>query len=166
LRVDARKQLGDLFNELEYPSTLQLSGSFQCEVRIYPMPDVKDFRTEVLQSEKDAFISDMRSVEETAMRECWTRLHDVVAKAVQKLSQPDAIFRDSLIQNITDMCALLPKLNITDDPTLEKARREVEALAATISPDVCRDNPTQRQATAKRLSDLTSLMGSFMGEGA
>lgn len=162
LRDAARTKLGELFHESEYPSPASLRTKFSCDVSFLPMPDATDFRTDVSDAERDEFLSKMREVQANAMRDCWARLHEVCTRAVEKLAQPNAIFRDSLIQNITDICGLLPKLNITDDPDLENARRDVERLAATISPDVCRDNPTERQNAAAELKKITDLMGDFM----
>ena len=166
LRDAARAKLGELFSENEYPSAAHLRTAFQCDIAFLPLPDAADFRTEMLDSEKDAFLAKMREVEANATRECWTRLHDVCQKAIAKLAQPDAIFRDSLIQNISDICGLLPRLNVTDDPALENARQAVEKLAASISPDVCRDNATERQDAAAKLREITDKMGAFMGGAA
>lgn len=165
LRDSAKHKLGSLFNELDYPSEIRLRDAFQCEVSFFPVPDVSDFRTEILDSEKDDFLRKMREVESRATRECFDRLREVVQKAAETLQKPDAIFRDSLIQNITDLCTLLPKLNVTDDPQLEAARREVESLTSKISLETCRTNPNERADTAKKLAEIDSLMGAFMGAG-
>jgi hypothetical protein len=166
LRDSARHSLGDLFSESEYPSTAHLKTAFQCEISFMPLPEVGDFRTEILDSEKDAFLARMRQVETVAMQDCWKRLHGVCTKAIEKLGQPEAIFRDSLIENIGEICALLPKLNIAEDPDLEAARQRVEALAASISPDTCRENPTERQDAASKLKQITESMSVFMGGAA
>jgi hypothetical protein len=163
LKERARLQLGDLFRESEYPSMGYLVNAFKCEVSYMPVPDVADFRVQVSDAEKAAFLDRMREVEQNAMKECWKRLYDVVSRAAHTLSAPDAIFRDSLVNNITDICTLLPKLNVTDDPTLETMRREVERMAAGISPDACRVSPVSRQDAVKKLDDITSKMSAFMG---
>lgn len=168
LQEAARAKLGDLYRETEYPSIAYLKNAFECDISFMPVPAVGDFRVEILDTEKDAFMRRMREVETTAMRECWTRLHDVVSKAAMTLSQDradgkPAIFRDSLIQNISDMCALLPKLNVTDDADLEAMRVKVEKLVSTISPDTCRESVIERQDVAAKLADITSKMSVFMG---
>jgi hypothetical protein len=163
LRDHARAKLGSLFKETEYPTAAQLAGSFVCEIQFYPMPDVGDFRVEILDSEKQAFLERMRKVESNAMRECWTRLHDVVATAAARLSEPGAIFRDSLIENIGKICELLPKLNVTDDPQLETMRQSVEKIVSGISPEDCRKNQDARTVAARALDDITAKMGAYMG---
>lgn len=168
LRDQARSKLGELFRETEYPTAARLENAFSCDVSFMPVPSVDDFRVEILDSEKDEFLKRMAEVETNAMRECWTRLHDVVSRAASTLASQrsdgkPAIFRDSLIENIQELCGLLPKLNVTDDPALEAMRVEVERIAAGISPDDCRKSVDARTEAARKLDDITSKMSVFMG---
>jgi len=163
LREDAKTKLGHLFIDSEYPQVSQLASAFSCEVSFMPMPDVGDFRTEILESEKTAFLSKMRAVESDAVKECWNRLYEVVSKATDKLKQPDAVFRDSLIENISDMVSLLPKLNVTDDADLEAMRQTVAQVIASVSPVDMRKSNHARTDTAKKLDDITAKMSVFMG---
>lgn len=163
LKSVAALKLGDLFQDAEYPTQSELASRFQCEINVMPVPSESDFRTNLLDADKKAFQRKMREVESRAMTECWTRLHDVVKKAAERLSQPDAIFKDALIENILEVCSLLPKLNVNDDAKLEQARVEVERLASGIKPELCRVNETERNETARKLADIQSKMSVFMG---
>lgn len=163
LQKAAQNSLGSLYSPSDYPSAHKLANAFQCEVNFLPLPDVKDFRVEISDAEKRAFVNKMKAIETDAMRDVWTRLHDVVQKAAEKLAQPDAIFRDSLLDNVTDLCALLPKLNVTDDPELEKARVNVEKAVSKMKPEILRDNAKDRQDAAAKLAEISKTMGAFMG---
>lgn len=164
LQKRAKSELGELYDETEYPLPEEIKERFGIEVTYFPLPDVKDFRTEVSDFEKKEFVKKMRVVESQAMRECWQKLHDVVHIAADKLSQPGAIFRDSLIENITEITKLLPRLNITEDKELERARKEVEKLVSSLSADTLRQNQNERDKAAKSLSDIEAKMGAFMGK--
>ncbi len=126
LKDAARTELGELYNDFEYPTATRLKSAFGVEINLDPIPDVGDFRT---------------------------------------LAQPDAIFRDSLIDNITKMCAILPRLNVLDDPALETMRTELESYVSKLSPDVCRDNANERVNAVAKLNEITDKMGVFMGLG-
>jgi len=162
LKEEARAKLGDLFNENDYPSATALEHTFSCEISFMPVPDVKDFRVEILDSEKNAFEKRMKDVEKTAMDDIWHRLHDVVSKAASRLAEADPIFRDSLIGNISDLCQLLPKLNVMDDPKLETMRQELEKVVANIVPENCRASSHARKDAASNLAKLTDKMSVFM----
>jgi hypothetical protein len=162
LKANAAQSLGDLYNATEYPDTI--SDRFHLEVSYLPMPDAKDFRVEISEAEKREFQRKMRQVESEAMRDVWTRLHTVVKAAALKLSTKDAIFRDSLIENITEMTALLPMLNIANDSKLDAAAKEIDDLVSKLSPDTLRVNQDERDKASKALSDIESRMGAFMGK--
>jgi hypothetical protein len=165
LRLDAQSRLGDLFSPSDYPSEDYLRQAFRCEINYLPLPDVGDFRTDLSEEDRAAFEMKMKETESVAMRDVWERLHKVVSKAAQTLTEPEAKFKDTLIGNINEICAALPRLNITDDPKLEEMRVSVERIVAGVSPDVCRDNLSERQKTASalraQLNQLDGIMGAF-----
>lgn len=165
LKAEARQKLGDLFSDLEYPSVSTLGAKFKCSVDFMPMPDVQDFRTDVLDSEKQAFLEKMEEVKNKAMSEVWERLYTVVQNAAERLKDPEARFKNAMIENIQEMCQLLPKLNITDNPDLEAMRVSVEQTVSLISSNLCRDNATARQDAAQKLNNITAKMAGFMGAG-
>ena len=53
----------------------------------------------------------------------------------EKLADSDKIFRDSLINNLCDLCDLLPKLNITGDKNLDNMRKEIEQQLCRYMPE-------------------------------
>lgn len=161
LKNSAKTSLGDLFIETEYPTLEAIRNSFSCEVNFLPLPDVQDFRTEISETEKAKFVATLQATEKQAMRECWDRLYNVVSKAASKLNDPKGKFHDSLIENITEMCQLLPKLNINDDPTLESMRQSVESIASNLEPKFIRDNTQARHNAANKLDDVLSKMSAF-----
>ena len=55
------------------------------------------------------------------------------------------MFRDSTVNHLVDLCEMLPRLNVMDDPNLEAMRQEVEAKLAGYNPDVLRANVETRQ---------------------
>jgi len=163
LQVKARLMLGSLYSTEEYPDVSLLGRKFNCEVQIMPLPDVKDFRVEVGDAEREKFQKAMADVQREAMQDCWSRLFGVVQKAAEQLAKPDYRLRDSLLENVSEICALLPRLNISDDPALEEARRKVEYTIASMNPETLRENSTDRQDAALKLAEITKSMGAFMG---
>lgn len=163
LQQHAQTSLGSLYSAAEYPDITSLKFKFKCEVKLCPLPDASDFRIDVTEEEKRAYLETMESVSTKAMKECWSQLFDVVQNAAQRLSDPSAIFKAALLDNITKTCGVLSRLNINDDPTFEAKRVEVEKLASKLSADVLRDNASERSDAAKKLSDITKSMGAFMG---
>jgi hypothetical protein len=81
----------------------------------------------------------------------------------EKLHSPDAIFRDSLISNISKLCSILPSLNIESSPELEAMRKEVEHKLCSIPVEDLRKDTETRQAVALTATDLLKKMSGYIG---
>lgn len=163
LRERAKLTLGDLFQDNDYPTANQIANTFTCEISFMPIPEVGDFRVTILDEEKTTFLNRMQDAESAATKECWNRLYGLVSKAANRLNSSDSIIRDSLIENIVELCNMLPKLNVTDDPTLETMRQEVERLVVNINPTACRESVDARAIASNKLDAITAKMSAFMG---
>jgi hypothetical protein len=164
LQARAVTSLGTLYNAAEYPDVSEIAEKFKCEIAYLPLPDAKDFRIDISESEKKEFQEKMKQVENEAIKSVWERLYNVVKNASEKLNSPDAIFRDSLLENVTEICALLPVLNITDDQKLDGMKVELETLVKGLgSADSIRSDKGKRQKAAKALKDVTEKMSIFAG---
>lgn len=163
LRTEAKAKLGDLFNESDYPDEGCLKMKFSCNIDLQPIAEVDDFRIQLSDEEKNEYVRRRTEVLEGAMREAWTKLYEVTKHAAEKLTDPNAQFKNSSISNVTEMTKLLTKLNVTDDPALEAARLEVEKIASGISPDVMRDNASERAKAAQALNQVTEKLKGFAG---
>jgi len=162
---DAKHSLGELYNPQDYPSLDELRLKFNIDLAIFPVP-ANDFRVQIgseeltrIQQEVEQRVSIAQSA---AMREVWQRLYDRVKHIADKCADPKAIFRDTMMENARELCDLLPRLNLTDDPNLETLRQEVESKLLH-HPDAIRNNPDLRRDTAAEAKKIMDAMGVFMG---
>lgn len=166
LRAQASRLLNGLYRDEDYPDTQDLRTRFALSVEYAPVPAQGDVRVD-LGADQIALIESaigdrtQRAVQD-AMRDAWSRLHDVVAKIAERLSQPEAIFRDSLISNAEEVCEVLGRLNVTNDPNLEAMRVRVRRELTRFSPDVLRDVPSHREQTAERAAAILSAMSGLL----
>jgi len=156
-------QLGDLFNKEDYPEAIKLMSKFRMRYVFLPVPDAGDFRIDVneaskteLQAQYEKFYNDKLN---DAMQDAWDRLHDCLTRMSDKLAGDEKqIFRDSLVNNATDMCELLTKLNVTNDPKLESARKTLEsALVGVTATDLRKDDALRLDTKAK----VDAILGMF-----
>jgi hypothetical protein len=135
LVAEAPIALKGLFKAEDYPELEEVKLKFGFRTSINPMPDSGDFRldipaddlAEVRMEFQDKFDERIKD----AMRAPWDKLHKVLVGISDKLKDSDYAddkkrYHDSLITNPLELCALLTKLNVTNDPLLEEARRQVE----------------------------------------
>jgi len=162
---EAKRWLGDLYDEKDYPARDKIVEKFNMDMAILPVP-TNDFRVELSSDELSRLQEEMEgrmaSVQQEAMMDAWGRLYKHVQHIAEKLADPKGIFRDSMVENAQETCDLLTRLNIADDPNLEAMRREVEAKLVSHHPDSLRNDPDLRQDTAEEARKIMDLMGSFM----
>ena len=165
LKVDAQRVLGQLYDPADYPMRFELADKFRMDMAIFPVPST-DFRVSIGSEELSRIQQDVerrvQQAQSTAMQEVWTRLYDRVKHMAEKLADPKAIFRDSMVENAREICAILPRLNFSDDPNLEALRQEVEGKLIK-HPEALRNDPDLRRDTAAEAKKIMDAMSVFMG---
>jgi hypothetical protein len=166
LVAEAKRWLGDLYDEKDYPSKDSIMGKFNMDMGIFPVPS-NDFRVALSSDEltriQEDLESRMTSIQQEAMNDCWHRLYKHVEHITEKLSDPKNIFRDSMIDNARETCDLLTRLNIAEDPNLENMRQQVERKLLDFHPDTLRNDLDVRQDTAAEARKIMDAMSVFMG---
>lgn len=161
-----QRTLGNLYDPGDYPTVDQIRAKFRMDVAVFPVPSSANLRIPVSNEELDRIRAEIEqrvdTAAKTAMTELWQRLHDRVKHMAEKLADPRAIFRDSMVENARELCALLPRLNFTDDPHLEDMRQQVEQSLLK-HPDALRNDPDLRRDTAAEAKAIMDKMAIFMG---
>ena len=164
MKETARTILNGMFSEADYPQIIAAKYSWGIEFN--PVPAGTDFRVTISAEEINAIAARteerVKQAFSDAQADAVRRLAECVSRIHERLAQPDAIFRDSLIGNARELCDVLTRLNLSDDPKLETLRRETELLAAT-EPATLRDNADVRIDTATRAQSILDAMTATYG---
>jgi hypothetical protein len=160
---DARQQLNELFREEDYPPVATMRARFNLSLTFYPVPSVEDCQRTALVGElAEGWARDLAAQlaerERESMAAAWQRVYDIVAKAHERLAKPDNIFRDTLVENARELCALLPALNLTDDPKLEQMRYELEGSLCRYEPEDLRGDEGLRAQVSDKLAEIMAKM--------
>ena len=130
----ASTSLGGFFDPADYPDVEEVREKFGFRMVFAPVPASGDFRLDIgeqdLNSLREQYDEAFHTRLADAMREPWDRLHKLVTGMSEKLTDGDGDdkkrYHDTLVTNAQQMCSLLTHLNVTKDPMLEKARRDLE----------------------------------------
>lgn len=172
LKLEAKKRLGTLFKETDYPAVESLPRKFGWDFHVFPIPAAKDWRVDFSNSKEGAQTRDemMKQVDQKvkealhlATRDLWTRLHTVIQSLAEKARDPDAKFKNSIIGNIRELIELLPKMNVTGDIELEKMRQRVEKELCKIDPDELREDEKTRKQTSDAADKILKAMAGYVG---
>ena len=155
-------KLGSLFNREEYPSRDEVNYKFYFRTNYFPLPQSGDFRVdignEMLAELQDNYAKHLSEKVNEAMGDVWSRLHETLKHLSERLEIGDKgekkIFRDSLIENAQELCDLLSKLNVTNDPKLEEARKDLEQALFGVSAKDLRDSIMVRHDVHTRVTDI------------
>ncbi len=174
LITNAPRMLGDMFRLADYPTVDEIRTRFDFRADYGPVPDSADFRAEVPASFVAEIKADLdaRSKEalENAVNDIWQRVSDCTLAMAEKLAayvpadgdkKSSGIFRDSLVTNIADLAALLPSLNLTEDPRIAIMARELADLADTL-PSALRNDSGAREDKAVQAAAIANAVGGFM----
>ena len=162
LKDEAKQRLNGMFDEEDYPDAATLETKFAIKSMILPVPEADDFRVNLTDDEVDSIRTSIREQvqdsTQAGMKDLWQRLFKVVDHMVERLSDPDNKFKNTLIENITDLCDLLPKLNITADPELDEAVQEIKTKLTANDSQTLRDNDVVRSNTAAEAQKIMNKM--------
>jgi hypothetical protein len=157
-------KLGKYFRADEFPHAETLPRRFKFEYHFLPVPEKGDFRIDCearvkadLMEQYDKMYQDKYA---QAMRDPWNRLHEMLLKISERMSDEDngdrKIFRDSLVTNALDLCGLLGRLNVAKDPELEKARRMLEQSMSGVDIKDIRELQSARVELKASVNDILS----------
>lgn len=163
---ESRVILNGLWKEQDFPSVSQLAKKFRFETGTLPFPTAADFRVDLAGGAADAVRAeierDVRRAAEEAMGDAWDRLREALGKMQERLAQPDAIFRDTLFDNLAELCDILPRLNLLGDTRLDRMTADIKAKVLTCTPQEARDDKPRRAALAQEVENLGALMDGFL----
>ena len=132
---EAQTHLGTMYRATDYPDLTNVREKFGFRMAIDPIPESGDFRldisAEALEEVRAGYEAKFDERLAEAMRTPWERLHTVLTAMSEKLKDEEGEdnkkrYHDSLVTNAVDLCGLLDKMNITNDPKLEEARKQLE----------------------------------------
>lgn len=157
-------QLGTLFDRDEYLSRTQVARRFRMDISFTPLPTAGDFRldieSEVQQELVQQYEKRLQAQLSQATQDSWTRLYEALKRMSDRLTIEEdgkkRVFHDTMVTGAQELCELLTAMNVTQDPALEKARRQLEAVLSGVTPKELREEDSTRIQTKQRVDEILS----------
>lgn len=172
--ADARIVQNGMFSEADYPSSDRIERKFGFRYILMPVPDEKDFRVDISETVAERIRESVRAANDATIKGAITdiaaRAHEVLSEMATSLRgyhpatkdhKATGIFRDTLVSNVADLAALIPGLNIADDPTLAWLATSMQRLSG-IAPDTLRTDSMARATIADNAQAIIDHVSSFM----
>lgn len=171
-----KKRLGKMWNADDYLGASEVDKRIGISLHVKPIPSGKHFMADVGDEQMAMYQKqideDSQAQLKQATGEIWRRFSDVVGHMVEALQkyQPandgqkaTGAFRDSVVGNIEKLLEVVPVLNITGDPEVEKFANEIREKLVVNSAEVLRDDTKIRTTVAKQAEDILSKMNAYLG---
>lgn len=161
---EASYMLGDLYNSDDYPHYSEIAKKFDLDVEFSPVPTGADFRVDIPKHEQEKIVKGIEERVErqhaAAMKRTWQRIFKTVHHMWERLDG-DKVFRNTLVQNLTDLVDILPNLNILGDTHLENMTNELRTTLCSHTPEELRKSTTLRKDTADKAREILDKISIF-----
>ena len=167
LVAEAPTNLGTMYKAEDYPDITDVRLKFGFKRTVKPVPEAGDFRLDIpaydLEEMRAEFVKQHDTKLAEAMREPWERLHKTLVGMSEKLTDIEGDdskkrYHDTLISNPIELCGLLTKLNVTNDPKLEEARRQLELTMLGADIESIKEDADSRSALKAKVD---AILGKF-----
>jgi len=173
---EERFKLAGMFKESDYPSVDEVMSKFSIKLYTTTLNDPNDFRvlTDIPPAERDALIEETKKQLEVtvkgAAKDALSRLYPVVANMAVRLKEYDAkqegerrMIHGSLVENVRIMAEFARRLNLEDDPDVNKFAAEAERLVEGVSAKDLKDSQGQRALVKTQAEQLAERMNKYFG---
>lgn len=165
----AARANGALFNPADYPSAEQAAALYDFEIKATPVPHENDFRCQLNSAADMAAIQadlkkQVKAAEQNAVIDLFQRIAEPLARMAERLADPNAKFRNTLVSNIEEIAALIPVLNITGDPRLTQIHDSIRNQLSHYTADALRNSPSDRRAAAAKAQSIFNQAAAWMNK--
>lgn len=161
---DNKTKLKGMFNAEDYPHPSKFKSFFKITVHVSPIPETQNFFThlfaDVAASASQAADASVKEAEELVRQEVLAKMLKNLQHLVERLGDPEKVFRDATVDNIKELIAEIPALNVTDDPLIEELANTVKLKLCAYHPDTLREDMVARQTA---VDEATVILNRMMG---
>lgn len=154
----------DLADLNDYPDVVDLRSRFSIDVRYMPIPttDAFDPRFGMSDEEKASLQRQLDDVQASAASHVLEQMLEPMQRFSDKLAVPigedGSFFRDSLLNNLTEVADRMNRVNLSDDPVIQKQIDGLKGIASQMNKDVLRNSQNARNAAKARVDTLMTQM--------
>jgi len=166
LKARAQAEMNSLYNEADYPTLAELTGKFGVKLSVLPFPDASQFGVDLpadvltnIRTEIDQHV--LESIK-SANNDLVGRLFEAVSTMANRLYTSNNVRLD-VGNQVRELCALLPKLNFSDDPKLTHILEQAKTHLAVHTGAELKESSVLRSQVAAKATEIEGLMSVFMG---
>ncbi len=171
---EAKQRLNTMFVAADYPPVELLREKFSINVMVLNVPNGDDFRVAMSDAQAEQIRADIESkvteASQNAVKDVYKRITEKLTLMVERLNnykpgtrteRAQGVFKSSLVENIRDLINVMPALNITGDPELDRLAERLKDVTV-YDANVLKANTAKRQDTAAEAQAILDSMNDFV----
>jgi hypothetical protein len=167
LQAAARRRLGTLYNESDYPGSLIGLFSVDWDFPAVEPPDyLRQISPELYEQEQARVVARFEDAVQLAEEAFTGELTKLVSHLAERVSGSSdgkpKIFRDTAVTNLHEFFERFRTLSVRSDADLERLVDQAQQLLQGIEPQTLRHNQSARQQLATQLSAVQSSLDGMM----
>lgn len=169
LKAAARERLGRLFNETDYPASLQ--GLFAAEwdfPSVEPPAYLRELNPELFRQEQARVAARFEEAVRLAEEAFLAEFGQLVGHLTERLSGHDdgqpKIFRDSVVENLQLFFERFQRLNVRNNEELDELVAEAQRVVHGIAPQRLREDGGLRQTVGQQLATVQAALDGLLVE--
>jgi hypothetical protein len=166
IKANAKGELKNLYNELDYPSVDALKRKFGIKFAVLPFPDAEQFGIDLPEEElagiRANLTTQVEHAVELARSDLAMRFYEATAKLAARAAS-DGRLHASAVDNVREIVDLLPKLNFTNDPKMNELADMAKRSLTTLNVEVLRESPSARMDVGEKAKEISMQMAAYMG---
>ncbi len=161
----ARESLKALFNPMDYPESDRVRTAFGMEhvwAEFGTPGRLNSISSAIMKRERDKAALKLESAAEecrSALRQGFAQLVDHMA---DRLSNPEKIFRDTLVTNFKDFLTTFSFRNICDDQDLQDLVGKARTMLDGVTPEHLREEVKIRQRVAQTMEQINTQLDTMI----
>ena len=160
--AQAQLQLGDMFNESEYPSVEVLRRKFKFSLVFEAVPDVGDFRVDIGNQAASEMREQYKQVLSDRINAVHQDLAERLAEPLQRMSkgldyhegEKPSGFRDTLVDNVLSIVDLMRSCNLNGNAHIAGIQQDLRDTLKGVTPDGLRRDPNLRADTKRKVDAI------------
>jgi len=167
LQTAARRRLGSLFNEADYPESLSRMFTVSYDFpNIEPPNYLRHLSPKLYQQEAARVAARFNEAVELAEQAFIDELSRLVSHLTERLSGQDdgkpKVFRDSAVDNLREFFERFRHLNIRSNQQLDELVSQVQSVTRGVQPQALRDDQPLRQQIATQLVGVQAVLDGLL----
>jgi len=158
-RETARRNLGDLFSDADYPINIRSRFGFEWRYFVMDVPGKAGILTpELYEREKEKFMAMMEKTRDLAMAALRQEFSDHVNHIVERLTKSEdgspKVFKNCMIQKIQDYLSIFDARNLFGDEHLAELVEKAKSVIGGVSPESIRENVWLKNSIAEGMGKI------------